>query len=125
MLEEATKNESKATGAPAAEVAGRKPKKKKSRPTNCAQSNKRIRRKDWYYRDGKYFANKQCFKLYAAQEAEKSKKKMGQDLFWLAASAAAAGVVEKILQPNDVVLIKGSRSVKMEAVVEELVFHDS
>ncbi len=53
---------------------GRPPKKKKSRPTNCAQSNKRIRRKDWYYRDGKYYANKQCFKLYRTQEAEKAKK---------------------------------------------------
>ena len=51
-----------------------KTKKKKSQPTNCAQSNKRIRRKDWYYRNGKYFANKQCFKLYAQQEAEKVKK---------------------------------------------------
>ena len=54
--------------------AGRPPKKKKSRPTNCTQSNKRIRRKDWYYRNGKYFANKQAFKLYQVQEAEKSKK---------------------------------------------------
>ena len=53
---------------------GRAPKKKKSKPTNCAQSNKRIRRKDWYYRDGKYFANKQCYKLYQTQEAEKVKK---------------------------------------------------
>ena len=61
--------------APAPQAAeGRKPKKKKSRPTNCAQSNKRIRRKDWYYRGGKYFANKQCFKLYMVQEAEKAKK---------------------------------------------------
>lgn len=48
--------------------------KKKSRPTNCVQSNKRIRRKDWYYRNGKYFANKKCFKLYMAQEAEKALK---------------------------------------------------
>ena len=48
-------------------------KKKKLRPTNCVQSNKRIRRKDWYYRDGKFFANKQCFKLFTAQEAEKAK----------------------------------------------------
>ena len=48
--------------------------KKKSRPTNCAQSNKRIRRKDWYYRDGKYFSNKQCFKLHVEQELEKAKK---------------------------------------------------
>ena len=49
-------------------------KKKKSRPTNCAQSNKRIRRKNWYYRNGKYFANKQCFKLYTAEQADKKKK---------------------------------------------------
>lgn len=54
--------------------AERPPKKKRSRPTNCAQSNKRIRRKDWYYRNGKYFANKQAFKLYLTQEAEKSQK---------------------------------------------------
>ena len=47
-------------------------KKKKTRPTNCLQSNKRIRRKDWYYRNGRYFANKQCFKLYVAQEAAKA-----------------------------------------------------
>ena len=60
--------------ATAAKETGRKPKKKKSSPTNCLQSNKRIRRKDWYCRNGRYFANKQCFKLYAAQEAEKAKK---------------------------------------------------
>lgn len=53
---------------------GRAPKKKKSNPTNCAQSNKRIRRKDWYYRSGKYFANKQCYKLYQAEVAEKAQK---------------------------------------------------
>lgn len=70
------------TEAPA-EAGGRSPKKKKSRPTNCLQSNKRIRRKDWYYRDGKYFANKQCFKLWKTAEAEKKQKEA-------AASAAAA-----------------------------------
>ena len=57
--------------APAAIDSG---KKKKSRPTNCIQSNKRIRRKDWYYRDGKYFANKQCYHLFVAQEKEKAEK---------------------------------------------------
>ena len=51
----------------------KKLRKKESRPTNCAQSNKRIRRKDWYYRDGKYFANKQCFKLHVEQKLEKVK----------------------------------------------------
>lgn len=64
-----------------------KVKKKKLRPTNCAQSNKRIRRKDWYYRDGKYFANKQCFKLYATQEAEKAQK--AKDAAAAASKAAA------------------------------------
>ena len=58
----------------AKEVTGENAKNKKSRPTNCAQSNKRIRRKDWYYRNGKYFANKKSFKLYEDQEAEKAKK---------------------------------------------------
>ena len=75
-----------ANAAPAAEAPA-KLKKKKTRPTNCAQSNKRIRRKDWYFRDGKYFANKQCFKLFAAQEAEKAEKAAE------AAKAAAATAV--------------------------------
>lgn len=57
-----------------AELTGRSPKKKKSKPTNCLQSNKRIRRKDWYYRNGKFFANKQCFRLWQAQEEEKAVK---------------------------------------------------
>ena len=84
MAEDVVKEEKKVPEAAPAEKAGRKPKKKKSRPTNCAQSNKRIRRKDWYFRNGKYFANKKCFKLYMAQEAEKAKK--AKD----AAQAAAA-----------------------------------
>lgn len=68
-------------------------KKKKTRPTNCAQSNKRIRRKDWYYRDGKYFANKQCFKLFAVQEAEKAVKAAE------AAKAAKAAEAQAAAQP--------------------------
>ena len=73
MAEAVKEEKPKAETAPEIK-SGRPPKKKKSRPTNCAQSNKRIRRKDWYYRDGKYYANKQCFKLYQTQEAEKAKK---------------------------------------------------
>ena len=71
-----TKEEPQKTPVPAAAPTpeGKKPKKKKLRPTNCAQSNKRIRRKDWYYRNGKYFANKKAFKLFAAQEVEKARK---------------------------------------------------
>lgn len=58
--------------------------------------------------------------VFAKAEAEKSRKKSGQDLFWFDDSAAAAKKVEQILQPGDVVLIKGSRGVKMEVVVEEI-----
>ncbi len=72
-MAEETKNET-AKVESVGETIGRKPKKKKSRPTNCAQSNKRIRRKDWYYRNGKFFANKKSFKLYQAAEAEKAAK---------------------------------------------------
>ncbi len=74
MADEAAVKQEKAAPAETAAPGGRKPKKKKSRPTNCVQSNKRIRRKDWYYRNGKYFANKKAFKLYAVQEAEKALK---------------------------------------------------
>ena len=68
MADEAKKQE-----APAGAVE-EKTKNKKVRPTNCAQSNKRIRRKDWYYRDGKYFANKQAYKLFVVAESEKKQK---------------------------------------------------
>ena len=80
MAEEAKK----APAAPEGEKT--KVKKKKSRPTNCAQSNKRIRRKDWYYRGGKYFANKQCYQLFVKQELEKAAKEKEK----VAAAAAAA-----------------------------------
>ena len=79
--------------APAAEAPA-KLKKKKTRPTNCAQSNKRIRRKDWYFRDGKYFANKQCFKLFAAAEAEKALKAAEAAEAAKAAAAAPAPAAE-------------------------------
>ncbi len=78
-----------AAAAPAAEPA-KKMRKKRLRPTNCAQSNKRIRRKDWYYRNGKYFANKQAFKLFVTQEAEKKKKADAEAAAKAAAAAAAA-----------------------------------
>lgn len=74
MAEAVKEENTKTPGAEPEAKKGRAPKKKKSKPTNCAQSNKRIRRKDWYYRDGKYYANKQCYKLYQTQEAEKAKK---------------------------------------------------
>lgn len=69
----------------------KKPRKKSLWPTNCTQSNKRIRRKDWYYRDGKYFANKQCYKLYTEQEAAKKAKAEAEAKEKAAKSEAASG----------------------------------
>ena len=54
-----------------------KPLTKKARPTNCAFTNARIRRKDWYYRNGMYFANKNAFKEYMKKEREEAAKKKG------------------------------------------------
>jgi hypothetical protein len=70
MADEQPKKETAAAGS----EAEKKPKKKDTWPTNCTQSNKRIHRKNWYYRNGKYFANKKSFKLYVAQEAQKKAK---------------------------------------------------
>ena len=88
-MAEETKDAKPAAAASEA-VVTKKLKKKKSRPTNCAQSNKRIRRKDWYYRDGKYFANKQCFKLHVESELEKANKAKEA----AQATAAAAATAE-------------------------------
>lgn len=57
--------------------------------------------------------------VFAKEEAEKSKKKP-EGLFWFPDSDSAAKEVERILRPGDAVLIKGSRGVKMENVVEEV-----
>jgi UDP-N-acetylmuramoyl-tripeptide--D-alanyl-D-alanine ligase len=58
--------------------------------------------------------------VFAKEEAEKQKKKLGENLFWFRTSEEASKKVQDILQPEDVVLIKGSRSVKMETIVEEI-----
>lgn len=54
--------------------AEKKPKKKDTLPTNCAQTNARIRRKNWYYRNGQYFSSKAAAKAYAVKKAEEKKK---------------------------------------------------
>lgn len=95
MAEKTEEKNQKSVSEPPAEAPEKKLKKKKTRPTNCAQSNKRIRRKDWYYRDGKYFANKKNFKLFAAQEAEKAKKEKEAK-----AAAAAAAAPATDAQPG-------------------------
>ena len=62
--------------AEAKETAGKekKPKKKDALPTNCAQTNVRIRRKNWYYRNGQYFSSKAAAKAFAVKKAEEKQK---------------------------------------------------
>lgn len=43
--------------------------KKKEKPANCAGCNKSIRKKRWYYRNGKTYCTKRCW-----QTAEKKSK---------------------------------------------------
>ena len=97
MVEEPIKEGSKKKET-AAVPAAQKLKKKKSWPTNCAQSNKRIRRKDWYYRNGKYFANKKAFQLYVTQEAEKADK--AKEAQALAKPATPAAPAAPAAQPS-------------------------
>ncbi len=60
--------------ADAKETAEKKPKKKDTLPTNCAQTNARIRRKNWYYRNGQYFSSKAAAKAYAVKKADEKSK---------------------------------------------------
>ncbi|MCM8782569.1 MAG: hypothetical protein NC828_05935, partial [Candidatus Omnitrophica bacterium] len=41
---------------------------KKIKPTDCAKCNKPLRKKIWYYRDGKYYCNKRCWRLSTKSE---------------------------------------------------------
>ncbi|MFC2140629.1 hypothetical protein ACFLQ1_02790 [Candidatus Auribacterota bacterium] len=48
-------------------------KEKKEKPTNCAECNKALQRKSYYYRNGKYYCNMRCFKV-AWEKIKKEKK---------------------------------------------------
>jgi hypothetical protein len=41
---------------------------KKEKPANCAACNKSIRKKRWYYRNGKYFCTKRCWHSTAKKD---------------------------------------------------------
>lgn len=43
---------------------------KVERPANCASCNKPIKKK-WYYRNGKYFCTKRCWKVASEKEEKK------------------------------------------------------
>lgn len=79
---EEPKAEAPTAEAPKAEVAERAveekkvEEKKKEKPANCAVCNKPIKKKRYYYRNGKFFCTKRCWKTTIkkeekAQEAQK------------------------------------------------------
>ncbi|MCX5680193.1 MAG: hypothetical protein NTZ95_06035 [Candidatus Omnitrophica bacterium] len=47
----------------------------KEKPSNCGGCKKSIKKKRWYYRDGKYYCSKRCFKstLKKEEKAEEPK----------------------------------------------------
>lgn len=62
-----------AVKAPEGEKALEKPRPAapKERPSNCAGCNKSIKRKRWYYRNGKYYCAKRCWKNTSKKEDSK------------------------------------------------------
>jgi formylmethanofuran dehydrogenase subunit E len=44
--------------------------KKKETPANCADCNKSIKQKRWYYRDGKYYCTKRCWSNKIKKESK-------------------------------------------------------
>jgi hypothetical protein len=44
---------------------------KKEKPANCAGCNKSIKKKRWYYRDGKYYCTKRCWVTASKKKEEK------------------------------------------------------
>ena len=72
---------------------------KKALPTNCAQCNIRIRRKAWYYRNGKYFCGKNCAKLHAEKQLQEKEKAKAEQEKAKAESAAAASGAAKPVEP--------------------------
>ena len=53
-------------------------KPKSEKPANCAGCNKSIRKKRWYYRNGKFYCTKRCWKT-ASKKEEKPKAPQGQE----------------------------------------------
>lgn len=58
--------------------------------------------------------------VFAKEELTQKKFILGENLFWFETADEAKKKVQEILQPGDVVLIKGSLSIKMRNIVEEI-----
>lgn len=65
----------KPEAAPAAKGAGAEKKEapKKEKPSNCSGCNKSIKKKRWYYRNGKFYCTKRCWNA-STKKAEKKEE---------------------------------------------------
>ena len=45
-----------------------------SRPATCTSCGKRLNRKQWYYRNGKYFCKKRCWVTESEKAASEAKE---------------------------------------------------
>lgn len=50
---------------------------KKEKPANCAGCNKSIKKKRWYYRDGKYYCTKRCWMAASKKKEAKPEAQEG------------------------------------------------
>jgi hypothetical protein len=53
--------------------------KKKEKPANCAACNKSIKKKRYYYRNGKHFCTKRCWKTTIKKEEKAAEDKNPSD----------------------------------------------
>lgn len=74
-IKEAPKQEAAKQEAPEKKVEEKKAEeKKKEKPVNCAVCSKSIKRKRYYYRNGKYFCTKRCWKTTIKKEEQAAKE---------------------------------------------------
>lgn len=50
-----------------------------SRPATCASCGKRLGRKHWYYRNGKFFCTRRCWETDRAKAADSPKAAAGKE----------------------------------------------
>jgi hypothetical protein len=50
-----------------------------SRPATCTSCGKRLGRKQWYYRDGKYYCKKRCWVTESEKAAKEPKPQPGKE----------------------------------------------
>lgn len=52
---------------------------KKEKPTNCGACNKALRKRRWYYRNGKYYCTKRCWQTTVKKEEKPAEATPAQE----------------------------------------------